>query len=81
MPRALLWQGSFAFQMTLPARDEDEIRWDHVALQAVRSMPGAAVSVGDGDQVNPVQRAYIVHPDVAFSQAVAAGLTLQFEGL
>ena len=71
----MIWSGP-----DLPAADEEEVRWDRAALQAFGGVPGGAVGVVDGDEVNPAEGAHVMHPDIGVVQAIAAGLTSQFKG-
>jgi len=66
--------------VALPAADEEKVGWDGAAPQVFGGVPGGAVRVVDGDEVNPAERAYVMHPDVGVAQAGAAGLASQFKG-
>ena len=64
----------------LLAADEKEVGWDGAALEDFGGVPGGAVGVMDGDEVNSAEGAYVMHPDVGVAQTVAAGFAGEFKG-
>ncbi len=69
-----------AKQMRLFPVYEEEVGGDGAALEVFGGVPGGAVGVVDGDEVDAAEGAYVVHPDVGVAEAVAAGAALQFKG-
>lgn len=59
---------------------EEEVRGDGSALEVFCGVPGGAVGIGDGDEIDAAEGAYVVHPDIGVAEAVAAGAASQFEG-
>jgi hypothetical protein len=60
--------------------DEEEVGRDGAAFQVFGGVPGGAVGVVDGDEVDPAEGAYVMHPDVGGSEGVAVGAASQLEG-